>query len=192
MRNIWILSGLILSLFLFNSVFGFETTRRCLNDTHLETLMNWTECDGSCTAKSNIQVTNCTMPTDSTSRCDSSVNQCKFVRRSDSGDIIAFSIVTFMTGMFFWLGLKVQPEKEFSMMKNGLQTLFFFMGFWMLVLDTGMAQTIAVSTGVSESTLNLVEETILLMSWIIYIVMALLIFSYVFSVLWLMLPSKRK
>jgi len=168
---------------------GVAESQRCINSTHLETIIEWTE-DG--TDKNMTQLTNCTMPVDSDNRCDTSVNQCKHIRRSETGDMVTFVGVTFTTGMFFFLGLKVQPAKEFSLLKNGMQILFFLVGFWMLILNIGITEAIAVSSGVSENTLNLVQQTVTTLSRVIYVVMFLLFLSYLISALWLMMPSKRK
>lgn len=184
---------IVFFLFFFLSpVLAMESTQKCLNSTHLQYIVRWTECDGTCTDKNITQTINCTMPMDSTDRCDTSVNQCKHVRESEAGDVIAFAATTFLTGTFFFLGLKVQPGKEFSLLKNGLQTLFFIVGCWMLILEAGMAETIAVSTGVSESTLNLVVQSVITMSRVMYVVMFLLVVSYFVSALWVMIPKKGR
>lgn len=132
------------------------------------------------------------MPMDSTDRCDTTVNQCKYVRESEAGDVVAFAGITFTTVIFFFLGLKVQPGKEFSLLKNGLQALFFLVGLWMLILEAGVIETIAVSAGVSQNTLNLITTNIQILSWIIYVVMFLLVLSYLYSVLWMMIPRRKR
>jgi len=127
---------ILLCLLFIPSVFAIEQTTRCLNSTYLETIVEWQECDDTCDDKNITQVVNCTMPVDSTERCDSTTNQCRHSLRSETGDVISFVSVTFMTGMFFFLGMRVQPAKEFSLFKNGLQILFFMSGsgcwFWIL------------------------------------------------------------
>jgi len=155
----------------------------------LETIAEWSDTG---TDHNITQITNCTLPTDSTNRCDLNYHQCKHVRTSESGDVVAFASITFMTGMFFFLGMRVQPAKEFSMLKNGMQTAFFIIGFWLLLLNVGMAETIAVSSGVSENTFNMITTSIQVLSWVVRIVMFLLFLSFLVSTLFLLVPSKRK
>lgn len=180
------LISFLLIFILFPTVLAFESTTQCLNSSYLETKYEWTECDATCTDKNVTQVTQCVHG------CSEESDVCKFVRKSEMGDTISFVAVIFSTGMFFFLAMKVQPSKEFSMLKNGLQVLFFFVGFWMLILTAGMAETIAVSAGVSENTWNLVQQNIRVLNWVVYITMFFLFLSYLISALWLLLPSKRR
>lgn len=186
------LISLFLVFFLFLPVRAIEETYRCINDTHLEIALVYTDCDGTCTDKNITQVVNCTMPVDSIERCDKSVNQCKYFRESEMGDVVAMTVVSFTISIFFILGFKIQPNKEFSLMKNGMQILFMNMGLWLLILDMGIAETVAVSTGVSENTLDLVHTGISVVSYGIYFIMVLLMLSYLVSVLWAMVPEKMR
>lgn len=174
----------IFLMFFIPTVLAFESTQECLNSSHLEKLIKWTECDNTCEDKNITQVVNCTHG------CDTTYNQCKYIERSGTGNIAAVLVLTFITGSFFFLGIKVQPSKEFSMLKNGIQTLFLILGMFLLVLDIGMAETIAVSSGVSENTQSSIGTGVLVVSYAIYIVIVLLMLSYLISTLWLMLPGK--
>jgi len=128
---------------------------------------------------------------DSTDRCDQNYQQCKYIRKSEMGDVVAFTAITFATGLFFFLGMRVQPTKDFSKLKNGMQTFFFMVGFWLLILDIGIAETVVVSTGASENTHNLITTAIQIMSYMIYVVMFLLFLSYLWAILVLMIPNKK-
>jgi len=183
---------IILALFLFliflPNIMALEAMTRCVNSTHLETITEWSE---SGTDYNITQTINCTKPYDSTERCDDTINQCKYVKKGETGDVVVFGIATFFTGTFFFLGLKANPGKEFSILKSGLQFLFFGLGLFMLLLDAGLGHTIAVSTGVSENTMNIINMTVKVLSYVVYFVMALLILSFLVSVALMWMPRKR-
>lgn len=173
-----------LTLFLIPCVLAIETTQQCLNSTHLEVITKFTFCDSTCTDYNLTQEVNCT------NGCDSTVNQCKYIRKSEMGDVAAIISLTFTTGMFFILGMVVNPGKDFTMFKSGLQVLFFCLGLWLLTLDVAMAETIAVSSGASSNTLSLISQTITVVTYGIYIVIFLMLASFVVTVLWMMIPRK--
>jgi len=180
--------ALVLIFLLFIPVVsGLEDTKRCLNSTHLEIIMEWSETG---TDRNITQIKNCTKPMDSTERCDETYHQCKYERTSESGsgNVVVFGAITFLTGMFFFLGLRVQPTKEFSLLKNGMQMAFFIIGFFLLLLDIGIAETIAVSSGISENTFNLMTTAIQVLSRVIYVVIFLLVLSFLVSTV-LLLPK---
>lgn len=61
----------LLVLLLIPTVMALETTQKCLNSTHLETITKWTQCDTTCEDNNITQVINCTHG------CDSIDEDCK-------------------------------------------------------------------------------------------------------------------
>lgn len=193
MKVDWYLLGFILTMsfaffLMYSNVLAVEYTQECINSTHLKITGEWTICEGN-----NCTAWNVSQPTIAcVDGCDERVNQCKYVRKSESGDVVVFGAVSFSTIMFFFLGMRVQPAREFSMLKNGMQTLFFLVGFWLLLLTVGMADAVAISAGLSEGVTNLIETNLVVLTNVIYIVMVLLFLSYIISALWLLLPWGKK
>ena len=62
---------LLIGLLLLPSVLALTSENQCLNDTHLETLIEWSECDTTCTDKNITQVVNCTHG------CDAALQECE-------------------------------------------------------------------------------------------------------------------
>jgi len=178
---------LLIFLLFLPSVLGFETINQCLNDSYLYTIIQWSVCDGSSCSNYNIsQTTNCT------NGCDTNLNQCKYELKSDISYVSIPIVLTFVTGMFFFLGVKVQPGKEFSLFKNGIQTLFFFLGLWFIILDMGAISAIGMMSGISLGMSNLIDTGIVVITYSIYFVMILFIVSYLVVALMMMIPKKRK
>lgn len=101
-------------------------------------------------------------------------------------------VISFITAMFFFLGMKVQTAEEFSLFKNGIQTLFFFLGLWFLLLDMGTINAINKETGVSLGMSNLIDTGTIIITYVIYFVMILFIVSYLFVALIMFLPKGKK
>lgn len=179
---------LIVSLFLIPSVLGFQTIQYCINDSFIQTVFAWQDCTSSGCTDHNI-----TQPEfNCTSGCDTNLNQCKYELKSDMSYIATPIVISFITCMFFILGMKIQTSEEFSLFKNGIQTLFFFLGLWFLLLDMGTINAINIETGVSSGMSNLIGTGMAVMTWIIYFVMILFIVSYLIVAIMMMLPKKKK
>ena len=166
------------------STYGIESVDKCVNSTYLKKFISWTECNSTVCSNNNItQEINCTLPYNSTDRCDGRVNQCKYMKKSDIGDATVMFAVAFITGMFLFLGLRIQTTNEFSLFKNGMQTLLIILGLFMLLLNMGMAETISVNSGLSENTQNIIGTGIVVVSYGIYLIIFLMMASFLVTAL---------
>jgi len=62
---------LIIGLLIIPSILAIQSKDTCLNSTHLETRIEWTQCGSTCEDKNITQVINCTYG------CDTVDDECK-------------------------------------------------------------------------------------------------------------------
>jgi hypothetical protein len=160
------------------AVMPMETLRECINSTHLQTIMPYTQCDGSCTEKNITQLINCT------SGCDQPNNICKYSMKSDSSyaSIIGMGIVAVI-----FLVLSMQ----FSKQHPAMQTLFMLVGLYLLILLLGLTNSIAQSSGAGLGTIKSIETGLTIITWVIYVFMVYFFMLFLYNVLMGMLPKNR-
>jgi len=159
-------------------VTAFQYDETCLNDTHLEKVAIITRCSGtSCSVYNFTQVQNCT------NNC--SGNKC-IGTDTTSGYSIPL-IIGSGVGTAFFFYIAVAFKEKYSL----LQPLFMFVGMLMMLNTFGIARSIAETGGASADTMSLINTSIMVTSWVLYITFFYFMVMLLINVLGAVLPKEK-
>jgi len=180
-----------LILLLIPTVFAFETTQECLNSTHIQWMLKWNECDGSCEDKNLTQLVNCT------SGCDTINNICRYTEKSNLADVVGFSAVSLCGFGFLFMGLRMESGDPLVGIKevffrSGLKLLFIMFGMWLFLLSMGTATTVVESSGASQGTISQVGTALTVMTYGVYLFMFIYMIAFLYTILMILAESTKR
>ena len=159
-------------------VTAFQYDETCINDTHLQKVAIIRRCSGtSCSVYNFTQVQNCT-------------NNCSGNKCIGTDITTGYSVPLIVgsgIGTAFFFYIAVAFKERYSL----LQPLFMFVGMLMMLNTFGIARSIAETGGASADTMSLINTSIMVTSWVLYITFFYFMVMLLVTVLGAVLPKSK-